>query len=832
MKIRASSLACMGVMLSLAACSGSDNDAPQSTSVNSASVNVTGVAAAGAPVVGVIVTITDSTGTSTQSGVTDATGKFVVATTGKPPFILTAPFNDTDGTPATLSAVINPATGTSAAPGAVVANLNPFTSLLTQRVLGMVPSGAPTAAQIASAKISAASITQADTDVAGALQPLFTAFKVPANTVADPIGTPYLANSSNPLDNLFDIAHFTVHAGTVAAGSDTSRAQISIPPTGAVSGVMPAAAVTSALALSNGPTTTPIQHVIVVIGENQTFDGLFGGYVAPAGQTVKNLLSEGIIKADGTPGTNFSQAAQNQGTTQTAYTINPTRGAPFATLPQPEQIGIVNLATTETGVGVPDTRFPANLKNGPFQITSINVPYAQQITAVEPFLSVFAMTGDPVHRFFQMWQQTGGDNSKHDMFTWVATTVGQGGDTTGITPMNPAQGGELMGFMNMSTGDAPYFQSLAQTYAVSDNYHQSVMGGTGANFFSIATADEPFFNTAGVVATPPVNQIEDPTPLPGTPNFYAHDGYEGGSYVNCSDAGQPGVGAILSFLSAKKVASNCDAGKYYLVNNYNPGFDVNGNVQPIGPNNFNYPPQTVPTIAEALAAKGVSWAWYTGGRDAADLTSEIQLLELGSGASPAAAAVGAQAIQYNVIGDPLVASANVMGSATLKANLGDLTTFNNAIANNTLPAVSFVVPKNLDSGHPGYSAPATYEAFLKTLVANVQANPTLWAHTAILITTDEGGGHFDTGAIQNLDFFGDGPRIPLLVVSPYARTGMVDHTYYDHASLLKFIEHNWRVQPLSARSRDRLPNPVTSSQSPYLPVNATSIGDLMSMFNF
>ena len=106
------------------------------------------------------------------------------------------------------------------------------------------------------------------------------------------------------------------------------------------------------------------------------------------------------------------------------------------------------------------------------------------------------------------------------------------------------------------------------------------------------------------------------------------------------------------------------------------------------------------------------------------------------------------------------------------------------------------------------------------------------AHTAIVITTDEGGGHFDTGAIQNLDFFGDGPRIPMLVVSPYARTGMVDHTYYDHGSVLKFIERNWRMQPLSSRSRDRLPNPVMTTQSPYLPANATSIGDLTSMFNF
>ena len=816
-------LACLGVMLSLAGCGSSNDNSSQTTSVN-----VMGVAAAGAPIVGVIVTVTDSTGKSIQSTATDATGRFTVAATGKAPFVLTAPFTDIDGTPATLSAVIMPAATGSAV--SAVANLNPFTSLLTQRVLGIVPNGAPTAAQIAAAKVSVASIAKADTDVAGALQPLFTAFNVPANMVADPIGTSYVANSTNALDTLFDIARFTVHAGTVAAGTDASRAQITIPATGSVSGVMPATAVTSALALSNGPTTTPIQHLIVVVGENQTFDGLFGGYVAPSGQTVKNLLSEGIIKAAGTPGPNFSLALQNQAGTQTAYTLNPTRTTAFATLPQPEQIGIEDLTSFTTGGGTPDPRFPATLQNGPFQISKY-VPYAQQVTAVEPLLTLFSMTGDPVHRFFQMWQQTGGDNSKLDMFTWVATTVGQGGDTTGITPQNPSQGGELMGFMNMSTGDAPYFQALAQTYAVSDNYHQSIMGGTGANFFSIATGDEPFFNTAGAVASPPANQIENPNPMSGTPNFYTQDGYEGGSYVNCSDPSQPGVGAILSFLATKKVASNCDAGKYYLVNNYNPGFDLNGNVQPIGANNFNSPPQTVPTIGEALAAKGVSWAWYTGGRDAADVGPETQLLEA-AGLPQAQAQAGAQAAEYNVIGDPLVASSNVMGSSSLKANLSDLTTFNAAVANNTLPAVSFVVPKNLDSGHPGYSAPATYEAFLKTLIANVQANPTLWAHTAIVITTDEGGGHFDTGAIQNLDFFGDGPRIPMLVVSPYARTGMVDHTYYDHGSVLKFIERNWRMQPLSSRSRDRLPNPVMTTQSPYLPANATSIGDLTSMFNF
>ena len=107
----------------------------------------------------------------------------------------------------------------------------------------------------------------------------------------------------------------------------------------------------------------------------------------------------------------------------------------------------------------------------------------------------------------------------------------------------------------------------------------------------------------------------------------------------------------------------------------------------------------------------------------------------------------------------------------------------------------------------------------------------MWQHTAILVTTDEGGGYFDSGFIQTLDFFGDGPRIPFIVVSPYARRGHVDHVYGDHASILKFIEHNWGVPPLSPRSRDNLPDPIMG-QDPYRPVNGPAIGDLSSLFDF
>ena len=115
----------------------------------------------------------------------------------------------------------------------------------------------------------------------------------------------------------------------------------------------------------------------------------------------------------------------------------------------------------------------------------------------------------------------------------------------------------------------------------------------------------------------------------------------------------------------------------------------------------------------------------------------------------------------------------------------------------------------------------------------MQAKPDLWNSTAIFITTDEGGGYYDSGYIQAVDFFGDGTRIPLIAVSPYAKHGYVDHTYYDHVSLLKFIEANWKLPTISDRSRDNLPNPVQRSRGNlYKPVNQPAIGNLMNLFSF
>jgi phospholipase C len=370
-----------------------------------------------------------------------------------------------------------------------------------------------------------------------------------------------------------------------------------------------------------------------------------------------------------------------------------------------------------------------------------------------------------------------------------------------------------MGFYNMLRGDAPVFKRLADEYTMSDNYHQPVMGGTGANFLALSTGHAGVYLENGKPATPPPNQIEDPDPREGTNNWYRRSGYRDGSYTACADPSQPGVKAIRDYLARLPYKAfndgNCARGSYYIVNNYSPGYGFDGTPQPLGASKYILPPQIAPEIGSALAQKAVSWKWYSGGRTATGVDKDL----------------------YCSICDPLTHSTEIM-TGPLRANLQGLDALYRDLGDEkTLPAVSFVIPPNPESGHPAYSTVFELERFVKSVVARVQASPA-WSKTTILITTDEGGGYYDSGYIQIIDFFGDGTRIPLIAVSPFAKKGHVDHTYYDHASVLKFIERNWKIPPLSERSRDNLPNPVMSATDPYVPSNRPAIGDLMGLFDF
>ncbi len=588
-------------------------------------------------------------------------------------------------------------------------------------------------------------------------------------------------------------------------------------------------------------TKTPIKHVMLIIGENRTFDNVFGTYVPPSGQTVRNLLSEGIVNPDGSPGPNAGVALQYQATDTSTYEISPAKTTPYSTLPTPNVGGPTtpffnSVSAAEAvepalplndyymltigGTGLtsgPDTRFLTDgpLPNDPFDITN--------------FISYDAYAGSPVHRFFQMWQETDCDASKataqnlsgcqSDLFPWVETTVATGSNGNPEPAGFTGEGSIAMGFYNNLQGDVPYFTHLAQQYALSDNYHQAIMGGTGANHIAIGYGATIYFaNSDGTPGVPPANQIENPNPQSGTNNFYTQDGYSGGSYVNCADSTQPGVAPIMDYLNSLSYKpfnnGDCAPNAYYIVNNYNPAYLGTGeNTYADGSTGpFTIPPTQQQNLGLLLSAHDVSWSYYGEGWAGGTETGEDST--------------------YCNICNPFLYSQQIMTNPSLRANLKGIQSLYSDIQNGTLPAVSIVKPDGFLDGHPASSKFELFESFCHKIIDMVQSNPRLWKDTAIVITVDEGGGYYDSGYIQPVDFFGDGTRIPMLVVSPYSEGGRVVHNYYDHVSFAKFVEANWGLPTIADNSRDNLPDPVATKADPYVPTNGPAIGDLMQMFTF
>src|SRR4029077_3995643 len=108
----------------------------------------------------------------------------------------------------------------------------------------------------------------------------------------------------------------------------------------AVNTVAPVAAAAAQNGSNDGNTTTPIKHVIVIIGENRTFDHLFATYQpVNKDETVLNLLSQGIVNAEGTPGPNYSSVAQFQAQVTTPYQMSRSGKSQYQTWPPPLAAG-------------------------------------------------------------------------------------------------------------------------------------------------------------------------------------------------------------------------------------------------------------------------------------------------------------------------------------------------------------------------------------------------------------------------------------------------------------------------------------------------------------
>jgi phospholipase C len=191
------------------------------------------------------------------------------------------------------------------------------------------------------------------------------------------------------------------------------------------------------------------------------------------------------------------------------------------------------------------------------------------------------------------------------------------------------------------------------------------------------------------------------------------------------------------------------------------------------------PPQSFPTIGERLSAAGISWAWYAGGWTDAVAGHPDPLFEFHH-----------QPFVYF--------SAYAEGTAARAAHLKDETDFVKSLADGTLPAVSYIKPIGEVDSHAGYSTVLAGENHAVELIQAVERSA-YWTRSVVIVTYDDFGGWYDHVPPPPFDRWGPGGRVPALIISPWARKGFVDSTFYDHTSVLRFIEWRWGLAPLGAR---------------------------------
>jgi phospholipase C len=231
-------------------------------------------------------------------------------------------------------------------------------------------------------------------------------------------------------------------------------------------------------------------------------------------------------------------------------------------------------------------------------------------------------------------------------------------------------------------------------------------------------------------------------------------------------------------------------------------------------------------VGDLLTAKGVTWGWFSGSfRDKTAThpgTDGLPTMDYGINREPFQ-------LYASTANPDHVAPASVLevGYAGPANHQYDLTDFWAAAAIHRIPAVSFFKAPNFQTGHPGTdSTPLEEQTFFVETLNRLQTLPE-WKHTAVLIGWDDSDGWYDhqmppivNQSASPLDALpglgsnpatimggyqaraGYGPRLPFLVISPFAKRNYVDHTITDQSSVLRFIEDNWKLGRIGDFSYD------------------------------
>lgn len=379
---------------------------------------------------------------------------------------------------------------------------------------------------------------------------------------------------------------------------------------------------------------------------------------------------------------------------------------------------------------------------------------------LQPYLGLNSVTkNDLVHRFYQEQMQING--GKMDSFVSVSNAQGM-----------------VMGYFH--TADLP-LAAEAHKYTLCDHFFHGAFGGSFLNHIWLISAAAPVFSgaPANIVAT---------LPDAGAP--------DGGTLLLGRD---PGTGL--------PVGDGVVTPDGYVINT---AFSVNTPHPATAATSQLVPNQTMPTIGDRLTDKAISWAWYSGGWNAALAAADIVNdagVEAGAGSE---AGIAAAAAKFQYHHQPFIFFEKYKdGTAAKAAHLKDETDMMAAIAAGTLPAVSFLKPVGLDNEHPSYTDVLTGDNHVLGVINAIRANSALWKDTAIIVTYDEHGGWYDHVAPPKVDRWGPGSRVPAIVISPYARKAYVDKTVYDTTSILTLIEHRYGLAPLA--DRDSKVNDLTSA---------------------
>jgi len=380
----------------------------------------------------------------------------------------------------------------------------------------------------------------------------------------------------------------------------------------------------------------------------------------------------------------------------------------------------------------------AHMPNAPFAIddpNGLNVPFE-------------VATKDLWHRFYQNQMQINGGKNDH-FAAWADA------------------GGLVMG--HYAHAKLP-LERIAKEFVLADNFFMGAFGGSFLNHFWLVCACTPTYpNAADSPAKSLIAAVEDDKVTLKTKPESPASALDG----------------IPKFFDGNLTPD------FYAVNTMQPPYQPSGNkpaeggdpalADPAKPTTL--PPQTEQHIGDLLSAKNIGWAWYAGA---------FQVALDGKNADPVP--------NYQYHHNPLNYFKDMAPGTPARAEhlrdggLGGAA-FIAAIDSGKLPAVTFYKPQGNLNEHPGYADVLSGDEHIATLIEHLRKSPQ-WARMVVVVTYDENGGFWDHAVPPKADRWGPGTRIPTLVVSPFAKKGVVDHTLYDTTSILRLITRRFGLPRL------------------------------------